>query len=94
MPLHVGIVNEDSPMRDDVPLEPIIADSVVSETEPLLMSQSTQHSDVNTIFVNRRLWKVSKLHTPIDWDANIIVNARNIGNIVNMWVIRLPVENM
>ena len=50
--------------------------------------------DKNTIFVNRRLWKVSKLHTPIDWDANIIVNARNIGNIVNMWVIRLPVENM
>ena len=46
VPLHVGIVNEDSPMRDDVPLEPIIADSVVSETEPLLMSQSTQHSDV------------------------------------------------
>ena len=45
-PLYVGIVNEDSPMRDDVPLEPIIADSVVSETEPLLMSQSTQHSDL------------------------------------------------
>jgi hypothetical protein len=46
VPLHVGIVNEDSPMRDDVPLEPIIADSVVNETEPLLMSQSTQHSDL------------------------------------------------
>ena len=46
VPLHVGIVNEDPPVRDDVPLEPIIADSVDSETEPLPMSQSNQHFDV------------------------------------------------
>jgi hypothetical protein len=43
VPLHVGIVNDDSPVPNIVPLEPIIADSVISETEPLLMSQSTQH---------------------------------------------------
>jgi hypothetical protein len=46
VPLHVGIENEDPPVRDDVPLEPIIADSVDSEPEPLLMSQSTQQYDV------------------------------------------------
>jgi hypothetical protein len=46
VPLQVGIENEDPPMRDDVSLEPIIADSVDSKTKPLFMSQSTQHSDV------------------------------------------------
>jgi hypothetical protein len=46
VPLHVSIENEDPPVQNDVPLEPIIADSVDSETEHLLMSQSTQHSDV------------------------------------------------
>lgn len=45
VPLYVGILNEDSPVRDIVPLEPIIADSVIGETEPLLMSQPTQQSD-------------------------------------------------
>jgi len=43
---------------------------------------------MNTIFVNRRLWKVSKSNSPIVWDANI-VNIHyngNIGNIAKMIV--------
>ena len=40
---------------------------------------------INTIFVNRRLLKVSKLNMPIVWDANI-VGIQNIGNIKNMMI--------
>ena len=38
MPEHVGIVNEDPPMRDNVPLEPILLQSIENKIEPLLMS--------------------------------------------------------
>ena len=42
---HVGIVNKDPLVQDDVPLELILLQSVDNETGPLLMSQSTQQSD-------------------------------------------------
>ena len=46
VPKHIGIVNEHPPMRDNVPLEPILLQFVDNEIEPLLMFQSTQQSNL------------------------------------------------
>ena len=44
VPEPVGIATEDPHVEDDVPLEPILLQSVNNEREPLQMSQTTHRS--------------------------------------------------
>jgi hypothetical protein len=50
--------------------------------ESIILSIVRNFYKLNTIFVNRRLLKVSKSNMPIVWEANI-VGIWNIGNMKN-----------
>ena len=45
VPEHIGIATEDPQVKYDVPLEPILLQSVNNEREPLQMSQTTSRSN-------------------------------------------------